>query len=76
MRIWLLHMESYGDVAPYAEDTNILEIPFVKTELGYLDGAYEDERDQFIKSVERARERGSGEAGIEERFWVELVEVR
>ena len=76
MKVWLLHMESYGEVDVFSEDTDVLEIPFVKTELESLDGGYEDERDDFIADVDRARNRGTGRATIEERFTIELTEVK
>lgn len=78
MKVWLLHMESYGEVDVFSEGTDVLEIPFVKQELSYLDGDedYEAERDDFIASVENAKRRGRGEASIEERFRVELREVK
>lgn len=76
MNVWLVHLESYGEVQVWSEDTDITETPSVKTELGYLEGGYEDERAGFIDDVKRAVAHGSGEASIEERLWVELVEVR
>jgi hypothetical protein len=69
-------MYSYGEVDVYAEDTDVLEIPYVKEELGYLSDGYEDEKDEFLRDVERAKTRGTGEATIEERLSLELVEVR
>lgn len=75
MKVWLLHMDSYGEVDVFSEDTDVLEIPFVKEELSYLDGAYEDERDDFIAEIERIKKRGSGDAAIEARFVIELTEV-
>lgn len=79
MKVWLLHMESYGDVDVYSELYAVEEIPFVKQELEYLnavEGEYEEERVRFFDDLRAARRRGRGEAGIEERFSLELVEVK
>jgi hypothetical protein len=75
-KVWVLEDFEHGETDVYSEDTDILELPFVKTELGYLDGGYEDERDQFLADIQRAKERGYGEAYIEERFGLELKDLR
>lgn len=76
MKVWVINDYEHGDVSVVGFDTDILEIEPVKTELSYLVGGYEDERDEFIADVERMRKTGRGSAGIEERFSVELQEVR
>jgi hypothetical protein len=72
-------MDSYSEVDVYSEDTNFLEIPFVKRELEYLvayGDTYQDELDEFYADIERAKTRGTGEACIEELFRLELVSVK
>lgn len=79
MKVWLLHMESYGDVSVHAEHADVTAIPFVKGELNYLNEGGDDFMDEyyeFISDVKRVKARGRGEAGIEERFRLELVEVK
>jgi hypothetical protein len=76
MKVWVLKYLEYGSISVFAENTDILEVDAVKDELSYLEGGYEDERDDFIASVSNARKRGYGSAEIEERLSVELVEVR
>jgi len=76
MKVWQVEDEDHGETYIYSEDTDILEVPFVKTELSYLVGGYDDEREEFIASIENAKKRGRGSAHIEERLHVELVEVR
>lgn len=76
MRLWLIVHHDYGDITAWSEDTNIIEIDMVAQELKYLEGAYEEERDNFLDDIISARERGCGQACIEERLSVELVEIR
>lgn len=75
MKVWLVHDEDHGETYTYAEDRDILEVPVVKNELSYLVGAYEEEREEFIWSINDAKKRGRGAAYIEERLRVELVSV-
>lgn len=72
MKVWVLHMESYGEVSIHAESTDVAKIPYIEEDLSYVSGK---ERDDFLASVERVRTAGSGTASIEERFFIELVEV-
>lgn len=74
MKIWLINTDD-GDTYTLRGDENLLEDSYVATELSYLDGGYEDERDEFIADVERAVRRGRGSARIEERFDVELRDL-
>lgn len=76
MKVWVLHHFDYGYTQTYAEDTDILESPIVKEELSWLTGGYEDEREEFIADVERMKRTGRGSAMIEERFELELQEVK
>lgn len=76
MKVWILNYLEYGSVSVYDGMTDVLNIPAVKTELGYLEGGYEDERDQFIADVARAQKAGRGSAEIAERLVIELQEVR
>lgn len=76
MKVWLVSYDSYGEVDVYSEDTDITKIPGVETELSYLDGAYEDERESFLSDFARAKARGAGSCSIEERLSCELVEVK
>lgn len=77
MKVWIFDYFEYGDVSTYSEDTDVLALPAIATELSYLDNdAYRDEHDNFIADVNRARERGRGEACIEERLRLTLEEVR
>lgn len=74
MKVWVL-TDHYEETSTFAEDTDVLEIPYVKDELSYLDGGYEEERDEFIADIDRIRTRGRGTASIEERFSIELQGV-
>lgn len=75
MQVWLVKNVDVDEVEVFAEDVDILELPEVVEELGYLEGAYDDEREQFIHDIKRAKQRGGGSAEIEERLLVELVDV-
>lgn len=68
--LWILEMTDVGETDIVEGD--ILENHFVQTELGYLTGGYEDERDEFLADVERAKRIGRGSATIEERMTVTL----
>lgn len=76
MKVWLVQNTSNGGVSVYSEATDVAEIPFIKTELGYLEGSYEEEREDFLADVKRARERGYGQAVIEESLSVQLMELQ
>ena len=76
MRVWVLEDFEHGETDIYPEGTDVLEIPFVKDELSYLVGGYEDERREFILDVVKAIEKGQGSATIEERFTIELKEMK
>lgn len=69
--VWVLNHEDHG-VETYSGDTDPFEIPTVQDELGWLEGGYEEERDEFIDTVQRAIRKGYGTAYIEERFTLEL----
>jgi hypothetical protein len=69
--IWVLTHTDHG-VDTYSGDTDPLTIPTVEEELEWLEGGYEDERDQFKADVASAIKRGHGHAEIEERFTLEL----
>lgn len=71
MRVWVLR-DHYDEISVYSEDTNVLEINYVKDELNSLRGGYEDERNEFIDDYANGR----GRLEVEERFVIELVEVR
>lgn len=75
-KVWVINDEKHGGTTTYAGDKDPLEIPFVKEELSYLTGGYEDEREEFIADIERAKMRGHGSAHIEERFSIELQDLR
>lgn len=79
MKVWVVYHIDYGSIELYTEDSNILETPTVKRELGYfLDGdiaALLDEHDEFINSIDYIKNRGGGTAYIEERINVSLEEV-
>ena len=74
MKVWVLR-DHYEEVTIYDGDIDVTQIPYVATELGYL-GEDSEERDEFIGDVFEAMVRGRGEASIEERFSVSLVEAR
>ena len=76
MKVWILEDFSHGETDVYPEDTDVLSIPFVTTELSYLVGGYDDELAEFKADLARAKERGRGSATIEERFTIELKELR
>lgn len=76
MKVWVLEDFVGGGISVYSEDTVITDIPFVATELGYLEGGYDDEREDFMDDLRRAVDRGRGSATIEERLSVALVEVQ
>jgi hypothetical protein len=75
MKVWLVHDDDIGGTTVYNEGADIIQTPFIKRELGYLVGGYEEEREEFIADVQRARDRGRGSAHIEDRLYVELVSV-
>lgn len=75
MKVWLFKHQSYGEVAVFSEDTNMLEVERVKRELDYYRTGYPDEIEFFVDCYNRAVKRGYGEAEIEERFTITLVEV-
>jgi hypothetical protein len=76
MRVWVLENYSHGEVYIFDESTNLLEVPYIKDELGYLEKSDDEfflaEREEFIRDVER----GATWLSIEERFEVELQEVK
>jgi len=76
MKIWKVTFENSGETELYSEETDILSMPEVAIELGYLEGAYEDEREEFIQDVRNAQRRGYGSATIEERVYAELVATK
>lgn len=73
--VWLIEDLDHSEVSVYSGHVDVAEIPFVKAELGYLEGAYEDERDEFISDLNRAVAKGFGEAVIEERVRATLTKV-
>lgn len=75
MKVWIL-TDHYEETSVYNEDTDVLEIPYVKEELSYLNGSYADERDEFIDTIAHIRKVGRGSAYIEERFSIELDDLR
>lgn len=75
MKVWVINHFDYGDIYVYSEDTDILRVPVVERELGYLEGEYEDEREEFLRDIKVTLKHGCGEATIEERIRVELYEV-
>lgn len=79
MKVWVVYHIDYGSIELYTEDTNILETPTVKAELGYLlDGKateYLRERADFIADIEQIRLGGTHSAYVEERITVSLQEV-
>lgn len=76
MKVWVVNDYSHGEITVLAESTDPLEFNFIKDELSYLEGGYEDERDDFIADIASIKRNGRGRAAIEERFDVELVEAR
>lgn len=75
VKIWILHHTDYGDVYVYDGRMDPFEIPLVKDELSHLDG-YEDEVEEFKSDIARAIKRGDGRAEIEERFYLELDDLK
>lgn len=72
MKVWVIDFEG---VEVYNGGLNPLDIPFVKDELSYLLGGYQDEYDKFVADVKNAVDRGCGEAIVEERFTISLQDV-
>jgi hypothetical protein len=74
MKVWMLNAD--GEYSVYSGDTNMLDIPYVRNELSYLTGSYEAERIEFMTDYAAANRKGHGAAHIEERFCIELMEVK
>lgn len=75
MKVWLVEHLSYGEVSVYDENVNVWDIPIVKQELDALVDGYKEEHADFVVDVAMARQHGRGEASIEERLNVSLVDV-
>lgn len=71
MKVWVIENYSHGETYIYSEDSNLLEVPYVKDELSYLVGAYDGEREEFMTDYAD----GSAWLQIEERFEATLTEV-
>lgn len=76
MRVWVLTHDSADGVDLYDFSINPLDIPWVKVELEWLAGAYDDEVEAFKDDVDRMRQSGVGYAEIIERFKVEMADVK
>lgn len=78
MKVWTMYHHSYGEIYVLSEDSDVLKFHMISAELEALEGDeyLEDERDDFINDIDRIKARGYGETGIEERFSLELVEVK
>lgn len=70
MKVWVLRHKDYGFTQIWSEDTDPLEIPTVKDELSHLVGAYDDELEEFMLTIQ------NGYGDIEERFSIRLESVK
>lgn len=78
MKVWTMYHHSYGEIHVLSEGSDLLKYRPISAELEALEGDeyLEEERTEFIHDIDRIRARGYGTASIEERFDLELVEVK
>ena len=77
MKVWVVHHTDYGEIEIWSESTNILNTPIVESELDLLGPDYENEREEFVRTIENIKTKSPRVvAYIEERLEVWLEEIR